>query len=766
MCALAVSGIAAGTVRAGTPIRLTFRDTTVASGTALRYPLYVDSSLSGYAVSAYQVEFTYNSNLMKFDSASSAGTLSKNWGIPTVAEISPGRVRIAAAGADTLAGNGVLVTLAFHSFLFTGLYNQGSSMTFQSAVLNQGSPSVDFRNGTVTLTPGPSITVAPNTALLTKGDVAQFGATGGTAPYGWVSTAPSVATVDATGKLTAVSAGVTRLVATDFHGFIDTSGTIEVRAFKLTVRDTSRFQGQTLILPIYCSDVTGLNITSGQFTAAFAPSLWTADSILVAGTMLAAYPAPVWSAGSGSISISFAGTTPLTGSGILLYIRLKATSITSGGTQMTLQNSLFNETLSGNSFPGNLTVTPLSTVTVSPSGVQTMFTGDSLQFTASGGTAPYTWTVSDSTRASISSAGYLKTLKSGDLVVRVRDVLGSAAQSSTVSIYDFRLSIPDTTFLPSASVQVPVYVTGTAVGYSSVQLSLTYPAGTFIHLTDAVTAGTLTAPFTYAASGSAGTGTVAAAGVNPVFSAGVLMYLVFAVPDSTPISSFTSLTVSSAVFNEGSPRPLVKNGSLQIGSRAIIQVLPNPVILNAAPGSIDSAQVAVNNTGNLLLTAAASVVGSSAFSISSTTFNVSPGVPAHPKVYFHPSVAGPDSAVIQFTTNDPFHATLNIPVKGNTSAVGVQTPMDGLPHGFILEQNYPNPFNPSTRIGYSIPAAAHVSIGVYDVVGRQVAALVNGPKEAGSYTVVFDASGLPSGVYFYELRADSYIAFKKLVVMK
>jgi hypothetical protein len=92
------------------------------------------------------------------------------------------------------------------------------------------------------------------------------------------------------------------------------------------------------------------------------------------------------------------------------------------------------------------------------------------------------------------------------------------------------------------------------------------------------------------------------------------------------------------------------------------------------------------------------------------------------------------------------------------------------PQEFALFQNYPNPFNPSTRIQYSLEKAAQVSLKVYNVLGREVATLVNGRQEAGNYTVPFGINkgtyGLSSGVYFYRLQAGSFVSTKKLILMK
>ncbi len=92
--------------------------------------------------------------------------------------------------------------------------------------------------------------------------------------------------------------------------------------------------------------------------------------------------------------------------------------------------------------------------------------------------------------------------------------------------------------------------------------------------------------------------------------------------------------------------------------------------------------------------------------------------------------------------------------------------LEGMPAEFELRQNYPNPFNPTTVISYQLSAASDVTLSVFDILGREVATLVNGKQTAGYYDVTFDASNLPSGVYFYRLQAGSYNETMKLMLLK
>ncbi len=89
-----------------------------------------------------------------------------------------------------------------------------------------------------------------------------------------------------------------------------------------------------------------------------------------------------------------------------------------------------------------------------------------------------------------------------------------------------------------------------------------------------------------------------------------------------------------------------------------------------------------------------------------------------------------------------------------------------LPDDYILNQNYPNPFNPSTTISYQLPKSGFINITVYDITGKEVEKLVDEFRQAGSYEVNFTASGLPSGIYFYSLRAGGFTDTKKMVVIR
>jgi endonuclease I len=126
--------------------------------------------------------------------------------------------------------------------------------------------------------------------------------------------------------------------------------------------------------------------------------------------------------------------------------------------------------------------------------------------------------------------------------------------------------------------------------------------------------------------------------------------------------------------------------------------------------------------------------------------------------------------------NQTFTGTLTISASDTTLTVnltgysnnlsGITTVSSQVPDKFALMQNYPNPFNPTTKINFAVPYRSFVILKVFDMNGKEVAELVNGMQNAGTYAYEFDGANLPSGTYFYKLEATDFVSTKKLILIK
>jgi hypothetical protein len=113
-----------------------------------------------------------------------------------------------------------------------------------------------------------------------------------------------------------------------------------------------------------------------------------------------------------------------------------------------------------------------------------------------------------------------------------------------------------------------------------------------------------------------------------------------------------------------------------------------------------------------------------------------------------------------------FYLDSVVVVTGGSVTAVEQPTTRVIPANFALEQNYPNPFNPSTKIQFSVANDDYITLKVYNVAGQQVSSLINEHLTAGNYSVMFDASSLPSGVYYYRLTSSTANVAKKMLLLK
>jgi hypothetical protein len=229
-------------------------------------------------------------------------------------------------------------------------------------------------------------------------------------------------------------------------------------------------------------------------------------------------------------------------------------------------------------------------------------------------------------------------------------------------------------------------------------------------------------------------------------------------PDSTELGAgdITGKTLTHGLYKWGTG-VLVSAGGVTISGSAtdiwIFQIAQDLTLANGAAvtltGSAQASNIFWQVAGQVTLGTTAAMKG---IILCQTAIAMSTGATLNGRALAQTAVTLDANAVTQPAT-----------------ATAVEN-MGIAPQEFALFQNYPNPFNPSTRIQYSLEKAVQVSLKVYNLLGLEVATLVNERQEAGSYTVPFGINkgtfGLSSGVYFYRLEAGSFASTRKLILMK
>ncbi|KUG24742.1 hypothetical protein ASZ90_005446 [hydrocarbon metagenome] len=181
-------------------------------------------------------------------------------------------------------------------------------------------------------------------------------------------------------------------------------------------------------------------------------------------------------------------------------------------------------------------------------------------------------------------------------------------------------------------------------------------------------------------------------------------------------------------------------------------------------GTMEQRNVIIYNLGNALLSIESIFATDTNFSVSHNSAAIFPGDSISLIIEFSPSKTGLYESDVIFEHNSISSPdTVKIIADAITSVAGEK---NNLPTEFKLYQNYPNPFNPSTSIKFDIPHYAMVEISVYTILGQKIAVLLNKELAAGYHSVVWDASRLSSGIYFFHLKADNQTFVKKAILLK
>ncbi|MCF6238224.1 MAG: cohesin domain-containing protein, partial [Candidatus Marinimicrobia bacterium] len=547
------------------PIGLRIPDSTVTAGDIVDIPVYVDSSLDGSAIYAYRLQLQFNAAKMQVLSAQATGTVTENFGDPTINTGITGNVVLAGAGATPLSGSGILFYIRFEMLL-----SGGTTLAFTGAeenYFNEGSPEIIFDNGYIVIDPLilPSINVYPDSRTMLVGDSLQFSVSGaGTAPYTWSVTDESVASITEAGLLHAVDRGFTRVRVADAVGLSDsTTGLVEVLNLTLQLPDTSVWQGDTVDIPITYQELSEIDILSGQFYLSYYSDRFTVLEVIQTGTLLEDFPAVVFHNSAGRTDLAFAGNTPVPGSGILMILRIHSIPGNTSSSPISFNQVVFNEDILAQVDDGYLTVLKPPGLGITPTYSSPLTAGDTLRFNGVGGIPPYSYETSNTGVASIDADGLMTALHSGSVFVTVSDAFGSSQASSSIQIYDTWVSFPDTSAVIGLNFDMPLMIDQLPAGemINAIEATFSYRGPELVFM-EIISAETFTEGWSFTQVIDGNMIQIAGAGTNGFSQAGTILKLRFMLTDEYYIGESAYVRIQELLLNEGSPLARTRDGSI------------------------------------------------------------------------------------------------------------------------------------------------------------------------------------------------------------
>ena len=252
------------------------------------------------------------------------------------------------------------------------------------------------------------------------------------------------------------------------------------------------------------------------------------------------------------------------------------------------------------------------------------------------------------------------------------------------------------------------------------------------------------------------------------------------------ITNDSLLSVGSAIRQQWSPAapPLPADTIYYENSSELL--IPLPIVYGASRTTVDTVNDMLGGQGFTVTISKETVDGFGTLTIPQGSFPVLRITSLDIEKSYSPQSLDPISIdsmySVSFISNQGVRFEVQIanghPTSGETfaervgtvvtsaSPTAVKTERSMTVNEFQLDQNFPNPFNPTTTVTFSIPQSGLTAVKVYDLLGKEVATLINGNLSAGFYTVPFNASELPSGVYFYTLRSGNFTQTKKMILTK
>ncbi len=544
-------------------INFQFRDTSRLVNSFIDIPVRATTTFSGRGVISYSLQFSFNASYLATQGVVTTGTIAEAFGTPTVNISSPGIITIAGAGTTPLTGLGNFIFLRFKILQAggTNVTNTGADKNY----LNEGDPALVFQNSC--LVNGialPSIYVSPGSTIILKGETQQFSASGGAVPYTWSTTNNSVSNITATGLLSTTDVGFTDVKTVDANGYIGYSGPVEIRGYRLSIPDTTGLYNTYIKIPVTVSGLTGLDILSGTFNIAYSQAAVTEIQIETASSLLATVATPIINLSvPGTIQLSFASSSIVSGAGVLFWIKCKLSNPSGSYSGFSFQNSYLNQDLLPITKNGSVNYPAPPGITLSPNSGQLVY-GDSLLLTVNGAnaTAPYVWSVSDTSLASITANRYLKVKRSGQVTLTVTDANSATTTSGVFQLFDTNLKFSCAKVVLGSAIEIPVQITAlpTGQGIYSLQGRIYTSNPSLFSLTEIITTGTPAASFSVSSSLGSNYIQFAMAGVTTIPGNSVI-FKIKGVPGPSAVAGYIStLSFQDILLNEGTPLPYIQGG--------------------------------------------------------------------------------------------------------------------------------------------------------------------------------------------------------------
>lgn len=571
---------------------------TVVKGSELIVEVSTAEDLSALDILSYQLTFRFDPNILSFVGVEKEGTLIQSWANPAVNAQTSGLIQLAGANATEIAGAGVLLKLKFNAIAVGGLYVYLD--TNLPNYFNEGQPTATGNNAFISVSNPPQLEFSPENGTLLIGESLNLTASNGTSPYQYSVGNPTVASIDANGKLTGLATGTTRVKATDANLVNDsTTGYFRVYSLRLSIKDTTSLPTKTKRVPVRLENLDGTEILSGQFQIDVYSTSFSHVEVVQEGSLLADGELSYhWS--NNKLSISFANTSPLTSSGVLCYLDL-TTGPSTNSQYLTLNNIVFNEDLEALKKDGFYQITPFATITLN-NGALELISGENTQFSVSGGQAPYTWTSSNESVLTVDADGLITAMGGGQAYVTATDADGAKGNSAPITVKDIVVSVADTTALEISTIHLPIKITTPPLGkeLSAFQGKLLFDDEKLI-FNGFVNSESLSQGWSLVANEtSPGMITFAGAGSDKITQSGNLLYVSFTLKYSLEVGTTTNVSLTDFVFNEGIPTNRLEAGGIE----AYTNCAEEPEVQLTVNGDLS---ICTDQTFDVVLTATDSV---------------------------------------------------------------------------------------------------------------------------------------------------------------